>query len=100
MIQCLDGNKLTYHVKRELPAVLNVVLFPTKLNVEHLPTVHSVSVRADTDVLATGFTVKSNGITDTFLISDDGFANDVNILKRMKKLNLKVNICFCVEINS
>ena len=70
----LDGNKLTYHVKRELPAVLNVVLFPTKLNVEHLPTVHSVSVRADTDVLTTGFMVKSNGITDTFLISDDGFA--------------------------
>ncbi len=70
----LDGNKLTYHGKRELPAVLNVVLFPTKLNVEHLPTVHSVSVRADADVLATGFTVKSNGITDTFLISDDGYA--------------------------
>ena len=69
-----DGNKLTYHAQRELPAVFNVVLFPMKPYVKNLPTIQSVSVNADADVLATGFTVKSNGVTDTFLISDDGFA--------------------------
>lgn len=70
----LNGNRLTYQTQCELPAVFNVVLFPMKPNVEHHPEIHSVSVCADADVLATGFTVKSNGITDTFLISDDGFA--------------------------
>ena len=70
----LDSNKLTYHAQRELPAVLNVVLFPMKPNIEQRPTIHSVSVNTDSDVLATGFTVKSNDVTDTFLISDDGFS--------------------------
>ena len=34
--------------------------------------VNPITVSADDDVLATGFTVQSNGETDTFLISDDG----------------------------
>lgn len=70
----LNDNRLTYYNQCELPAVLNVVLFPMKPNVEQSPTINSVSVNTDSDVLATGFTVKSDGITDTFLISDDGFA--------------------------
>ena len=70
----LDKNKLTYHTQRDLPAVLNAVLFPMKPNVEQRPMIHSVSVDTDPDVLATGFTVQSNDVTDTFLISDDGFA--------------------------
>ena len=70
----LDGKRLTFSTQRELPTVLNVVLFPMKPNVIQGPTVSSITVSADEDVLATGFTVKSNGITDTFLISDDGYA--------------------------
>ncbi len=70
----LNDDRLTYSVQRKLPAVLNVVLFPMKPNVEQHPTIHSVSVNTDSDVLATGFTVQSHGVTDTFLISDDGFS--------------------------
>ncbi len=70
----LNDNRLTYQTQCELPAVFNVVLFPMKPNVEHRPEIHSVSVNTDPDVLATGFTVQSNDVTDTFLISDDGFA--------------------------
>lgn len=70
----LDGKVLTFSTQRELPTVLNVVLFTMKGDVAEIPTVQSLSVNSDTDVLATGFTVKSNGITDTFLISDDGYA--------------------------
>ncbi len=70
----LDDNKLTFHTKRELPAVLNVILFPMKPNTEYFPKINPISVSTDADVLATGFTVKSNEVTDTFLISDDGYA--------------------------
>lgn len=70
----LDGKVLTFSTQRELPTVLNVVLFPMKVDVGHRPTVSSIAVSADADVLATGFTVKSKGVTDTFLISDDGYA--------------------------
>ena len=70
----LNGNRLTYHFQRELPVVLNIILFPMKPNMEQRPTTNAVSVNADPDVLATGFTVQSNGVTDTYLISDDGFA--------------------------
>ena len=55
-------------------AVLNTLLFPMKPNIEKLPTLASIVVNTDADVLATGFTVEVNGVTDTFLISDDGFA--------------------------
>lgn len=70
----LDGKMLTFSTQRELPTVLNVVLFPMKPYVEEIPTVQSIAVNSDADVLATGFTVKSKGVTDTFLISDDGYA--------------------------
>ena len=70
----LYRNRLTYSAQRKLPAVLNVVLFPMKPNVEQCPTINSLSVNTDPDVLATGFAVKSNDVTDTFLISDDGFS--------------------------
>ena len=38
------------------------------------PTISAIPVHADTDVLATGFTLESQHTTDTFLISDDGLA--------------------------
>ena len=70
----IENRTLTFSTRRELPTVLNVMLFPMKSNVEEKPTVQSISVNTDADVLATGFTVEFNGATDTFLISDDGYA--------------------------
>ena len=55
-------------------AVLNTLLFPMKPDIEKFPTLASTAVNTDADVLATGFTVEVNGVTDTFFISDDGFA--------------------------
>lgn len=69
-----DDKVLTFSTQRELPTVLNVVLLPMKPAVEEIPTIQSISVNVDEDVLATGFTVKSAGVTDIFLISDDGYA--------------------------
>ena len=70
----IDGKVLTFSTHRELPTVRNVVMLPMKPDVEETPMIQSISVNADEDVLATGFKVKSNGITDAFLISDDGYA--------------------------
>lgn len=70
----IDENTLTFSTRRKLPTVLNVVLYPLKPNAEALPKVHPISVSSNEDVLSTGLTVESNGITDTFLISDDGYA--------------------------
>lgn len=70
----LDGDSATYRVQQKLPAVLNTLLFPMKPHVEERPTFSSIAISTDADVLATGFTVELNGVTDTFLISDDGFA--------------------------
>ena len=58
----------------KLSEVLNTLLFPMKPEIEKLPTIVPIAVNTDADVLATGFTVEVNGVTDTFLISDDGFA--------------------------
>ena len=38
------------------------------------PTISAIPVETDADVLATGFTLELADTTDTFLISDDGFA--------------------------
>lgn len=73
----LNGNTLTYRVQSELPAVLNVVMIPMKTNIEYSPTVQSISVRTDADVLATGFSIASANGTDIVLISDDGYAEIV-----------------------
>ena len=70
----LGADKVTYRVRHQSPTVLNVLLFPMKPDIKERPTVSPIAVSSDTDVLATGFTVKSNGVTDTFLISDDGLA--------------------------
>ena len=70
----LNRDNVIYRIHRESPVVLNTLLFPMKPHVEERPTVSPISVSTDADVLATGFTVESNGVTDTFLISDDGFA--------------------------
>ncbi len=58
----------------KLPAVMNTLLFPMRPEVGEHPTISSIVVDTAADVLATGFTVEANGVTDTFLISDDGFA--------------------------
>ena len=66
----------------KLPTVLNTLLragrdanrLPLKPKPGTHPTISPIAVNTDADVLATGFTVEANGVTDTFLISDDGFA--------------------------
>lgn len=66
----------------KLPTVLNTLLragrdanrLPLKAKPGTHPTISPIAVNTDADVLATGFTVEANGVTDTFLISDDGFA--------------------------
>lgn len=66
----------------KLPTVLNTLLkagrdanrLPLKPKPGTHPTISLIAVNTDADVLATGFTVEANGVTDTFLISDDGFA--------------------------
>ena len=66
----------------KLPTVLNTLLkagrdanrLPLKPKPGTHPTISSIAVNTDADVLATGFTVEANSVTDTFLISDDGFA--------------------------
>lgn len=57
-----------------LPAALNTLLFPFRTKSGEKPTISPITVNTDADVLATGFTVAANNVTDTFLISDDGFA--------------------------
>lgn len=68
------GNRLKYQTKCELPVNMNVVLFPTKRNIDQHPSINTIPVETDDDVLASGFTVKSDYGTDIFLISDDGYA--------------------------
>ena len=69
-----DESRLVFHSRCELPAVMNIVMYPMKSNSENMPIIKPFSVTADTDVLTSGFHVEKNGITDTFLISDDGYA--------------------------
>ena len=66
----------------KLPTVLNTLLrasrdanrLPLKPKPRTHPTISPIAVNTDADVLATGFAVETNSVTDTFLISDDGFA--------------------------
>ena len=70
----LDGDSIIYRSNKESPAVLNTLLFPMRSGTKSHPTISDISVSADADVLATGFTLQSHDTTDTFLISDDGLA--------------------------
>lgn len=70
----LDGDTVIYQSNKKSPAVLNTLLFPMKPGVKAHPTLSDLSVSADADVLATGFTLQLRDTTDTFLISDDGLA--------------------------
>ncbi len=70
----IDGNNLAYRVQSVLPTVLNTVMYPMQPGMEDKITIKPVSVSADADVLASGFIVESEEKTDTFLISDDGYA--------------------------
>ena len=68
------GNSITYRKHRESPMAVNTVLLPMKPEVEGHPTLSTIEVLTDPDVLGTGFTLRLPTATDTFLISDDGLA--------------------------
>ena len=70
----LDGDTVIYQSNSESPAVLNTLLFPMRPTDTAYPTISSIPVRTDADVLGTGFTLQLPNATDTFLISDDGLA--------------------------
>ncbi|MXV76842.1 hypothetical protein F4001_00680, partial [Candidatus Poribacteria bacterium] len=71
----MNGSRLTYQTQCQLPANMNVVLFPLETEADKHPLVKTLSVETDADVLASGFTVISDYGTDVYLISDDGYAN-------------------------
>lgn len=70
----LDADAAIYRYTSEPPDVLNTLLFPTRPDMTVHPIISAIVVETDADVLATGFTVELPDTTDTFLISDDGFA--------------------------
>ena len=71
----MNGSRITYQTQCQLPANMNVVLFPLETEADKHPLVKTLSVETDADVLASGFTVISDYGTDVYLISDDGYAN-------------------------
>ena len=70
----LDADAVIYRCATEPPVVLNTLLFPMRPGVTARPTISAIPIDTDADVLATGFSVELPDTTDTFLISDDGFA--------------------------
>ncbi len=70
----LDADSVIYRSNKASPAVLNTLLLPMRPGTKAHPTISAISVDADADVLATGFTLELQHTTDTFLISDDGLA--------------------------
>ena len=70
----LDDGSVIYQKCQESPLAVNTVLLPMKPEVKGVPTLSTLEVLADADVLGTGFTLQSSKATDTFLISDDGLA--------------------------
>lgn len=70
----LDADTVTYRCTSEPPIALNTLLFPMRHGIAGHPTISAIAVETDADVLATGFTLGFPDTTDTFLISDDGFA--------------------------
>ena len=77
----LNGSQVTYQKQCELPASMNIVLFPFATGDDQYPFVKTLPVETDADVLASGFTVISDYGTDVFLISDDGYANMETVVK-------------------
>ncbi len=77
----LNGSQVTYQKQCELPASMNIVLFPFATGDDQHPFIKTLSVETDADVLASGFTVISDYGTDVFLISDDGYANMETVVK-------------------
>ena len=70
----IASHDLIYMTKRPLPAAMNTVMFPLRPGAETGLDVKSVDVKADGDVLATGFSIVYGECMDVVLISDDGFA--------------------------
>ncbi len=71
----MNGTQVTYQTQCQLPANMNVVLFPLETEADKHPLVKTLTVETDADVLASGFTVISDYGTDVYLISDDGYTN-------------------------
>ena len=74
LLVTLDSDSIIYRWHTESPTPMNTLLFPMKPDVREHPTLSVLEVRTDPDVLGTGFTLQLSNATDTFLISDDGFA--------------------------
>ena len=74
LVVTLDDNGVIYRQHQASPLAVNTVLLPMKPEVKGVPTLSTLEVLADADVLGTGFTLQSSKATDTFLISDDGLA--------------------------
>ena len=70
----LASCELTFAAKRTPPTVMNTVLIPLRPGVVTVSETRPIEVVADSDVLATGFTVTRERTTDLVLISDDGYA--------------------------
>ena len=70
----LDADAVIYRYTSEPPIVLNTLLFPMRPGITVHPTISIIPIETDADVLATGFSIELPDTTDTFLISDDGFA--------------------------
>ena len=66
--------ELVYAMDRQLPATMNVVLYPLPPGADVSLEIGLMEVDADADVLSTGFSVAHDGFIDYVLISDDGFA--------------------------
>ena len=71
----MNGSRVTYQTLCQLPANMNVILFPLGTDNHQHPVVKTLLVETDADVVASGFTIISDYGTDVHLISDDGYAN-------------------------
>ena len=74
LVVTLDDEGVNYQKHQESPLAVNTVLLPMKPEVKEGPTLSTLEVLTDPDVLGTGFTLRLPNATDTCLISDDGLA--------------------------
>ncbi len=80
----LNGSQVTYQKQCELPAIMNIILFPFATVDDQHPFVKTLKVETDADVLASGFSVISDYGIDVFMISDDGYANMQTVTNETK----------------
>ena len=77
----MNGGQVTYQTQCELPASMNIVLFPLVTEDVQHPFIKTLPLETDADVLARGCTVISDYGTDVFMISDDGYANMETVVR-------------------